>query len=875
MIKFIEAPSKSEEIINLLDPDVKQWFFSKFKEFSIPQLYGIVPIFKRKNILISAPTGGTKTLTAFLPIISYLVGLAKKQELENKVYCVYVSPLKALNNDIFFNLITPLKEIEEIVKKRQEMQEINVKVRTGDTAQDDKQKMLKKAPHILVTTPESLAIVLSSKKFIEKLKGVEFVIVDEIHALANKRGTHLSLSLERLEHISKIVPVRIGLSATIAPLEEIAKFLVGFEKKDKEWKPRDCLIADVQFLKKMDLKVLSPLKDMVNTTAKEMKEELYGLIDKLIQEHRTTLIFTNTRSATERVISHLKEMFPNRYEALEESIGAHHSSLSKKHRLSIEQRLREGKLKAVVTSTSLELGIDIGYIDLVILLGSPKSVARALQRTGRAGHRLHEISKGRLIVLDQDDLVECAVLLKEALEKRIDKVEVPKNALDVLAQHIFGMAIQQKWKIDEMFNLIKKSYCFNTLSKEDFLSVISYLAGEYNLEAKQVYAKIWYDPETKEIGRKGKLARMIYMTNIGTIPEESFVNVIVASPFERKNEKVGVIDEAFLERLKKDDVFVLGGHKYQFLYARGMNAYVSASVQKPPTIPSWISETLPLSFDLALAIQHFRFLMEDLFKKKSKEEIKKFIQKYLYVDQKACDAIYNYFYEQFCYAGIPHEKKLLIEHYIDEQGKIYYIFHSLYGRRVNDALSRAIAYIASPNRDVEIGINDNGFFLASFNKLQVERALKILAEKPEELRNILEEAVEKTEVFRRRFRHCATRALMILRQYKGKSKTVGTQQMKSDFLYYTIKKISEDFPIIRETKREILEDLMDIKNAEQVLKWIKEEKIKVESIRTDIPSPFALNLVTQGYADLMRIENKILFLKRMHEKIKERINKKN
>ncbi|MEM2462861.1 MAG: ATP-dependent helicase, partial [Candidatus Pacearchaeota archaeon] len=345
-------------------------------------------------------------------------------------------------------------------------------------------------------------------------------------------------------------------------------------------------------------------------------------------------------------------------------------------------------------------------------------------------------------------------------------------------------------------------------------------------------------------------------------------------PSDRKNEKVGVIDETFLERLKRDDVFVLGGNRYQFLYARGMNAYVNASVQKPPTIPSWISEMLPLSFDLALAIQRFRALMEELFKKKkSKQEIKQFIMKYLYVDQNACDAIYNYFYEQFHYAGIPHEKKLLLEHYVDEQGKIYYIFHSLYGRRVNDALSRAIAYIAS-RRDVELGINDNGFFLASFSKLQVEKALRMLAEKPEQLRYILEEAIEKTEVFRRRFRHCATRALMILRSYKGKSKTVGRQQLKSDLLYYAIKKISEDFPIIRETKREILEDLMDLKNAEQVLKWIKEGKIKVESIKTEVPSPFALNLVTQGYADLMRIENKILFLKRMYEKIREKIKRK-
>ncbi|MEM4703197.1 MAG: ATP-dependent helicase [Candidatus Pacearchaeota archaeon] len=871
MIAFINKPNKNEELLQILDPEVRKWFFSCFKEFSMPQLYGVMPIHERKNILISAPTGGTKTLTAFLAILNYLVSLAKKKELEDKIYCVYVSPLKALNNDIAVNLLGPLKEIERIVKAKQDMQEIRVKVRTGDTTQEERQKMLKHAPHILITTPESLAILLSSKKFIDKLCGVEFIIVDEIHALANKRGTHLSLSLERLQHVSKIIPTRIGLSATIAPLDEIARFLVGYEKHDNKWQERECLVADIQFLKKMDLKVLSPLKDLINTSAKESREELYGLIDKLIQEHRTTLIFTNTRSATERVIAHLKEMFPNRYEAIEESIGAHHSSLSKAHRFSIEQRLREGKLKAVVTSTSLELGIDIGYIDLVILLGSPKSVARALQRCGRAGHKLHETSKGRLIVLDQDDMVECVVLVKEAIEKRIDKVQIPKNSLDVLAQQIYGMAIQQKWNANEMFDLIKQSYCYNTLKREDFLSVISYLAGEYNLEAKHVYAKIWYDPKTNEIGKRGKLARMIYMTNIGTIPEESFVNVLIASPYDRKNEKVGVIDEAFLERLKKNDVFVLGGHKYQFLYARGMNAYVNSSVQKPPTIPSWHSEMLPLSFDLALAIQRFRKLMEEYLKKENKNKIKDFIKRYLYIDENTCEAIYNYFYEQYRYVGIPHESKILIEHYIDEQNKIYYVFHSLYGRRVNDALSRAIAFLASPQRDVEIGISDNGFFVASVQKLQVEKALRMLAEKPQNLRAVLEEAVERTEAFRRRFRHCATRALMILRSYKGKNKTVGRQQMKSDFLYYAIKKISDDFPIIKETKREILEDLMDINNAQFVLEWVKEGKIKIETVKTDVPSPFAMNLVMQGYADLMRLENKILFLKRMHEKIKEKI----
>ncbi|MBI2581053.1 DEAD/DEAH box helicase, partial [Candidatus Woesearchaeota archaeon] len=411
-------PNTSEEILGILHPLVKQWFFSQFKEFSLPQLFGVMEIHSRSNILVSAPTGATKTLTAFLSILNELVDCSEKGILEDKIYCVYISPLKALNNDISKNLKEPLAEMEKIAGKNFG---IRVGVRTGDTEPAEKAKMLKKPPHILITTPESLAIVLSSSRFVDHLKAVEWCIVDEIHALAeNKRGVHLSLSLERLQRLSPAM-TRIGLSATIAPLSEIAKFLVGISDVGSG-QYRNCKICDVQFVKKMDLNVISPVPDLIDVSQASMRDAMYGLIDSLIQQHRTTLIFTNTRSATERVINHLKEKFPKRYAAAEQTIGAHHGSLSKGHRYGIESALRSGKLKCVVSSTSLELGIDIGYIDLVILLGSPKSVARAIQRIGRSGHRLHETSMGRIVVLDRDDLVECAVLLKSAIERDIDRI---------------------------------------------------------------------------------------------------------------------------------------------------------------------------------------------------------------------------------------------------------------------------------------------------------------------------------------------------------------------------------------------------------------------------------------------------------------------
>ena len=860
MITTMEKPYKAEQINTILNPIVKKWFFNTFKEYSLPQLYGVMEIHSRNNILISAPTGATKTLTGFLSILNELIDSSEKGILEDKIYCVYISPLRALSEDIKINLINPLNEMEKIADKKFG---IRVGVRTGDTDTAEKAKQLKKPPHILITTPESLAIVLSSIKFIDHLKDVQWCIVDEVHALAeNKRGTHLSLSLERLHKISPAM-TRIGLSATIAPLDEIAKYLVGYNGSNV----RPCKIVDVQFIKKLDLKVLSPVPDLINMEHGKMHHAMYELMHSLIQEHKTTLIFTNTRSATERVVHNLKEKFPKFYT---ENIGAHHGSLSKTHRHSLENKLREGKIKVVVCSTSLELGIDIGYIDLVVCLGSPKSVARALQRIGRSGHRLHDVTKGRIIVLDRDDLVECAVLLKSAVEKKIDKIHIPTNALDVLAQQIYGIAIQEKISIKELLNLIKNSYCYHELDKKDFDEIIDYLAGKYiSLEDRHIYAKIWHDEETGMIGRRGKMARVLYMTNIGTIPDETSVKVKVGE------QVVGTIDEAFLERLRPGDVFVLGGNVYVFKFSRGMTAQVNASVNRPPTVPSWFSEMLPLSFDLALEIGRFRKLLNEKFcAKKSRQETVDFINDYVYVDKNAAESIYNYFYEQFEYAEIPSHSRIIVEHYTNEKGIKHTIFHALYGRRVNDCLSRAAAFAISrtQHRDVEIGINDNGFYIASDRTVNVMHAFKLI--KSKDFRKVLDMAVDRTEILKRRFRHCAMRALMILRTYKGRTKRVGRQQVSSQILINAVKRISPDFSILKEARREVLEDLMDVGNAQKVIEGIEKGNIKIKEISTTVPSPFAFNLIAQGISDVLKIEDRVEFLRRMHRNVLAKIGMK-
>lgn len=861
MIKKQTKSYSKKEIYNNLHPYVKQWFENIFEDFTPAQKQAIPEIHKGNNILVSSPTGSGKTLTAFLSVINELTELADKGELEDKVYCIYISPLKALDNDIERNLDQPLREIEKIAKKPLGIRKA---VRTGDTTQYQRTKMLKSPPHILITTPETLSILLVAPKFREKLSHVKYVIVDEIHSLAeNKRGVHLSLSLERLQHLIGGF-TRIGLSATVSPLEEVAKFLVGYEYGVE----RDCILVDINYLKELDIEVISPVDDIVIADDEDTRMATYAIIDDLVMEHKTTLIFTNTRSATERYVYNLKKLYGEHFNS--NNIMAHHSSLSKESRLETEEKLKRGELRAVVSSTSLELGIDIGYIDLVILINSPKSVSRALQRIGRSGHRLHEKSKGRIIVTDRDELVECSVLLKNAKEGKIDNIKIPKDCLDVLSQHIYGMGIENPWDIDYAYDVIRKSYCYKDLERDDYEDVLSYLAGEYvELEERYVYAKIWIDYKENTFGKRGKLARMLYSTNIGTIPDHSAVIV------KCDGEPIGKVEEDFMEKLKKGDSFVLGGRTYKFNYGKGMTINVSPA-SGPPTIPSWYSEQLPLAFDLAVDIQRFRYILESKFQYgRSKEEIMEFLHEYLYVDEFAANSIYEYFNEQFLYAQIPHKQKLLVEYYTGFGGRKFVVFHSLFGRKTNDALARAVAYVASDRnkRNITISITDNGFYLSSEGKMGALEALERL--NPNNFENILIRSLDKTETLASRFRHCAGRSLMTLRRYKGHEKSVGRQQVRGKILLKYIQEMDNNFPILKESRREATEDYMDIKNAKRVISWISSGEMEIKTINTIIPSPFAFNLVSQGYLEVLKQNDKSEFTKRMHraviEKIKEQM----
>ena len=839
-------PYSDEEILSKLNWLIAEWFKRKFRTFTPPQRY-IFPALEGKNVLITSPTGSGKTLAGFLPVLSELLDLAEKNALEDRVYAIYVSPLRALNNDIRRNLEEPLREIYEIADV--DLQEIRIAVRTGDTTPEERAKQLRKPPHILITTPETLAIVLSTPKFSKYLRSVRYVIVDEIHALAeNKRGSHLALSIERLENLQNGNMIRIGLSATIHPLEEVAKFLVGYG--------RDCIVADVTFEKKMDIKVISPIEDFFSFSADEISERLYKTIAEMIKKCRTALIFTNTRSATERVVYHLKKLLPNY------PIKAHHSSLSREVRLEVEEDLKKGRLKAVVSSTSLELGIDIGYIDLVILIGSPKSINRALQRIGRAGHRLEDVSVGRIVVVDQDDLVECTVLVKDALSRRLDRIHIPKKPLDVLCQHIIGMALERKWKVDEAFRVIKRAYPYKDLTLEEFLEVLNYLSGKFSeLEEEKVYGKIWFDG--KEFGRRSKILRPIYYLNVGTIPEEVAINVIT-----KDGKFIGKVEEEFAERLLEGDVFVLAGKTFRYLYSRGMSIVVEEVEGVKPTIPSWFSEQLPLSYDLALRIQRFRrFVEENLNDVESL--IEKLCREYN-LDYRSAKAIVNYFYEQKEFSEIPTDRKLVVEIFRD--GRNYcYVFHTLIGRRANDAISRVFAYRIGKSKGVNVGISltDNCFILKTSVKLKEDEIKDLF--KIEGFIDDLKSSLDKTELLRRRFRHVAVRSFMILKNYLGREKSIYRQQLSADNLLKLLKKKYPDFPVLKETYREIIEDYMDIENALDYLKRID----KIEVVERPMVSPFALNAYLIGREDIVLMADRREVLRKLHEMIIDEIRKNN
>src|SRR6267142_213997 len=572
----------------LLPPDfhpvIQRWWASRFAEPTDAQLEGWSAIRRGEHTLIAAPTGSGKTLAAFLTAIDQLLREAKEQGgLPDEVRVIYVSPLKALSADIHKNLAEPRREIHALAPSIK----ITAAVRSGDTPQPERAAMLRTPPHILVTTPESLYLLLTAERSRQMLKTARAVIVDEIHAvLQSRRGAHLALSLERLDHLCGRKLQRIGLSATQKPIEEVARFLTQNE----------CAIVDKGHKRKVDLAVEVPGSPLEAVMSHEVWQEIYNRLVELIESHRTTLITVNTRRLAERMAHQLSEKLGNEY------VAAHHGSLAKEARLEAEARLREGKLKVLVATASLELGIDIGHVDLVCQISSPHRIATLLQRVGRSGHTVRGVPKGRLFPLTRDDLIECAAMLRGVQDGELDRIAIPDAPLDVLAQQIVAeTAAQETWGEDGLFSLVRKALPYKSLEPSDFKDVVEMLSRGYATRNGRRGALIHYDSIERQLrARKG--SRMTAILNGGAIPEVFDYRVLL----EPEGHFLGTLNEDFAIESLPGDVFQLGNASWRILRIGNGVVRVADAAGQPPTMPFWLGEAPARSEEMSAAVSHLR-----------------------------------------------------------------------------------------------------------------------------------------------------------------------------------------------------------------------------------------------------------------------------
>ena len=560
-IEYVEDSWETEQLLESLSPPVRNWFKDKFPDFTDPQKLAIPRILNGEHLLLCSPTGSGKTLTAFLTIIDDLVRKSLDGSLGNSVQCVYISPIKALANDIQKNLIGPLTEIRERYLPSR-AKEIKVGLRTGDTSRKERERMLRKPPHILITTPESLGLALASKRFRPLLNELQWMIIDEMHSLVpTKRGTHLALSLALMDSVIDSQVQRIGISATMEPLDAVAEFLVASDSRESDTEPQHVAIAKVSGSRRLDLDIILPTPRFSSLPVKEILDHNVDRIKEIVEAHTTTLVFVNTRQMTETVVQKLKILGT-------EGVEGHHGSMDKAIRLDVEQRLKNGLLRSVVSSSSLEMGIDIGSVDCVIQVGSPGSIATGLQRIGRAGHQVDGLPRARLLPTSPQDLLEMVSLQNGILRGSMDLLKFPQNSLDVLAQFLIGLTIIREWDIDESYELVTAAWPYRELPYDDFIEVLDLLEEE---------RRVWVDWEENRFGKRG-YAQMIYYTNIGTIAPSN--NYLV---FTSDGTLVGQLSGGFVASLRHGDVFLLGGSTYRVSSIRGTRVNVTSATGYRPT----------------------------------------------------------------------------------------------------------------------------------------------------------------------------------------------------------------------------------------------------------------------------------------------------
>ncbi len=846
---------------------VAAWFGRKFGAPTPPQSAAWPLIEAGRNVLVVSPTGTGKTFAAFFQVLDPLARAHAAGTLREGIHCLYLSPLRALGHDLEKNLAGPLREIYG------DAPPIRVGLRSGDTAPADRARQFAAPPHLLLTTPESLAVLLSQPKWTPVLAKVRWVIIDEIHALAdNKRGVHLSLSLERLDALKTAgaVPLqRIGLSATVAPLDQVAQFLVGTGGR--------CEVLDVSSAKRLDIRLYTPLQKDPYPLAGFSGVRMIRALAKLVLKFRTTLVFTNTRSGAESATFRLKEALPD----LAGRIECHHGSLDRDLRIDVEDRLKRGELRAVVCSTSLEMGIDIGSIDLVVMLSTPKGVSKALQRTGRAGHSIHELSRGLLMATNVNDLVECCATARLARRGHLDALRFPEAPLDVLAQHLMSMGCLGETVCDDAFRLVRRAWPYRDLARADFDAVLDYLAGggkSLRRQYEDVFGKIVLDEERGVFEARPGAVRRDFLQNVGTIPGDGVVQVMLRST------SLGTVEEGFINGLRPGDVFMLGGRALRLERVGMMQAWVQRADGATPTIPRWGANKMPLSNRVGREIVAFRgelrARLEAIDFNRSRSLIP-WIAGRLECEQPNAAVIFRIHAAQHLCSEIPTAGRFVVEELVgDPEPPIEvrsrpikaglrwkrgaaektapapllpfspaslqairtpgpttasspahrrYFFHSLIGRAANDALARVVASRISRLRggNAIATPDDYGFVLAVSEEQRLTAADLPGLFAPEGFADELDRSLDRSALLKHHFRNAAQTGLMVYRNHFGEAKSVRKLQWSTEVIFNVLSEHEPDHVLLREARRDAVHNFLDAGGAIAFLEGLRSAAIPI------------------------------------------------
>lgn len=824
--------------VSAFHPAVRDWFNQAFSGPTRVQELAWQEVANGRNTLIAAPTGSGKTLAAFLAVIDQLVKQSEQQLLQDQVYILYVSPLKALSNDIERNLQQPLTGILE--QTTTPLQPIRAMVRTGDTTPGEREQMRRKPPHILVTTPESLYLLLTSESGRDMLSQVGTVIVDEIHAIAGgKRGSHLSLSLARLDALNPSKPIRIGLSATQKPIRRIADFLTGNQ---------NCAIVDTGHQRERDIDLVLIGSPLAPVMANEVWEEIYQQLEELIRAHRTTLIFVNTRRLAERAAKHLAERLG------EDAVTAHHGSLSRQHRLEAEQSLKQGKLCALVATASLELGIDIGHVDLVCQLGTPNSISAFLQRVGRAGHAINAIPKGRLFPLSRDDLVEAVALQLASQEGRLDSIHIPQAPKDVLAQQLVAEISAREWESDELYQLIIQAYPYQDLERDDFNQVIDMLAEGYATRRGRSSAYIYHDAINGRL-RARPAAKLTALMNGGAIPDHFDYDVMLMP----QGHLIGNLNEDFAFESLPGDIFQLGNTSYKILKIEQGRVLVEDAKGQPPTIPFWFGDAPGRSDELSQAVSELRTSLDKKLDNSDQEACALWLTAQGIMPIAAQQLVAYLHAARLALGCIPSQRHIVLERFFDDTGDMHLVIHAPFGSRLMRAWGLALRkrFCRHFNFELQASALEDSLILSlgETHSFDLEEVMSYL--QPATVRDVLIQALLDAPMFEARWRWNATIALAVQRMRNGKKLPPQWQRNQAEDLIAVIfpdqlacleniqgAREIPDHPLVTQTIDDCLHDTMDIEGLEHVLASIEAGDIQYSAFDLTGPSPLSQEVIS-------------------------------